>query len=66
MSRFVPAEPAVSTPRRSPLVIALALAFSIVIVLIAALDRPESGIMTVTQQPLADVRAVMSAVPKSP
>lgn len=51
---------------RSVATFLMALAFSIVIVLIAALDRPESGVMTVTQQPLADVRAVMSGAPKSP
>ncbi len=33
----------------------LALAFALVIVLIVGLDRPEAGLVTVSQQPLADV-----------
>jgi hypothetical protein len=37
----------------------LALAFSLVIVLIASLDRPQSGFVKVSQQPLVDLRASM-------
>ena len=37
----------------------LALAFSLVIALIASLDRPQSTFITVSQQPLVDVRAWM-------
>jgi hypothetical protein len=39
----------------------LALSFSLVITLIAALDRPEGGYLPVSQQPLEDVRAAMDA-----
>ncbi len=37
----------------------LALSFSLVFALIASLDRPDSGILAVTQQPLADLRDAM-------
>jgi len=37
----------------------LALAFSLVIILIASLDRPQSGFIPVSQQPLVDLRASM-------
>lgn len=39
----------------------LGLSFALVFVLIAALDRPDSGILKVTQQPLIDVRDAMDA-----
>jgi hypothetical protein len=39
----------------------LAISFAVVIGLIASLDRPDSGVMAVTQQPLIDLREVMSA-----
>jgi hypothetical protein len=39
----------------------LALSFALVFALIAALDRPDSGILRVTQQPLIDLRATMAA-----
>jgi hypothetical protein len=39
----------------------LALAFALVLALIASLDRPDSGIMKVTQQPLIDLREAMAA-----
>ena len=39
----------------------LALSFAVVLALIAALDRPDSGILRVTQQPLIDLRAAMEA-----
>lgn len=41
----------------------LALSFAVVIALIASLDRPASGFMTVSQQPLKDARAWMESVP---
>ena len=47
--------------RRSWITPILAFAFSLVIVLIASLDRPQSGFITVSQQPLADLRASMAA-----
>ena len=37
----------------------LALAFSLVIVMIADTDRPEEGLIRVTQQPIADVQKMM-------
>ena len=40
----------------------LALSFAVVFALIAALDRPDSGVMKVTQQPLIDLRDSMAAV----
>lgn len=39
----------------------LALAFGMVIVLIAGLDRPDAGLVRVSQQPLIDLLAVMDA-----
>jgi hypothetical protein len=42
----------------------LALSFSMVIALIAALDHPLSGYLTVSQQPLIDLRAAMSDGPQ--
>lgn len=39
----------------------LALSFAVVFALIAALDRPDSGILRVTQQPLIDLRGSMEA-----
>ena len=45
--------------RRSWATPILAFAFSLVIVLIVSLDRPQSGFITVSQQPLIDLRASM-------
>jgi hypothetical protein len=39
----------------------LALSFALVFALIASLDRPDSGVMQVTQQPLIDLRDSMAA-----
>ncbi len=47
--------------RRSMVRPILALAFALVFVLIASLDRPDSGVMKVTQQPLIDLRGSMAA-----
>lgn len=52
---------AIADSRRSWMTPVLALAFSIVIALIDALDSPHSGFITVSQQPLEDLRASMSA-----
>jgi hypothetical protein len=52
---------AIAESRRSWIMLMLALSFSLVITLIAALDRPEGGYLPVSQQPLKDVRALMSA-----
>jgi hypothetical protein len=38
----------------------LAVSFSMVIALIAALDYPQSGYITVSQQPLQDLKASMA------
>jgi hypothetical protein len=42
--------------RRSPAILALVLTFSAVILLIADLDRPYAGLLTVSQQALLDLR----------
>jgi hypothetical protein len=39
----------------------LALSFALVFALITSLDRPDSGVMKVTQQPLIDLRDSMAA-----
>jgi len=46
--------------RRSLAVIAVAVAFSVVIELIADLDRPQEGVLKVSQQALLDVRRSMN------
>jgi hypothetical protein len=48
-----------STTRRSPAMFAMVLAFAGVIFLIADLDRPYEGFLTVTQQPLMDLQRSM-------
>jgi hypothetical protein len=45
-----------SATRRSPAILALVLTFSAVILLIADLDRPYEGLLTVSQQALLDLR----------
>ncbi len=40
------------------------LSFALVFALIAALDRPDSGILSVTQQPLIDLYESMAAAPE--
>jgi hypothetical protein len=47
--------------RRSHVVSLLALSFSLVIALIAGLDRPQSDFIVVPQEPLIDVREAMAA-----
>jgi hypothetical protein len=39
----------------------LALSFALVLALITSLDRPDSGVLKVTQQPLIDLRDTMAA-----
>jgi hypothetical protein len=51
---------AIANSQRTWMLIVLALSFSIVIILIAALDDPERGYIAVSQQPLRNVRAGMS------
>jgi hypothetical protein len=48
-----------SVTRRSPAMFAMVLAFAGVIFLIADLDRPYEGMLTVTQQPLIDLQRSM-------
>jgi hypothetical protein len=50
-----------ATSSRSPAVVAVALAFAAVIGLVADLDRPGEGLLTVSQQALIDVRESMNA-----
>jgi hypothetical protein len=45
--------------RRTWASLLLALSFSLVIALIVSLDRPDSGFITVSQQPMVDLRASM-------
>jgi hypothetical protein len=52
---------AIAESKRSKAQPILAVAFAVVIMLIAALDHPDTGFMQVTQQPLIDVRDAMSA-----
>jgi hypothetical protein len=52
---------AIAASRRSWMMLILALSFSLVITLIAALDRTEGGYLPVSQQPLEDLRALMDA-----
>lgn len=52
---------AISGSRRSWAALILAISFSLVIALIAALDRPTSTFLPVSQQPLVDARAWMNA-----
>jgi hypothetical protein len=50
---------AIAASRRSWAMVVLALSFSIVITMIAALDDPERGYLPVSQQPLVDAQAGM-------
>ena len=53
----------VSGPRRSPAILALALTFCIAIDLIADLDRPLQGLLTVSQQAMVDLQEKMATSP---
>ena len=52
---------AIAESKRSRVQPILALSFALVIALIAALDRPDSGVMKIDQRPLLDVRDAMAA-----
>ncbi|HJW44853.1 MAG TPA: hypothetical protein VJ484_00015, partial [Lysobacter sp.] len=52
---------AIAESKRSMIQPILIASFALVITLIAALDRPDSGVLKVTQQPLIDLRNTMSA-----
>jgi hypothetical protein len=51
---------AIAKSQRTWMLVVLALSFSVVIVLIAALDDPERGYLEVPQRPLTDLQAEMS------
>jgi hypothetical protein len=52
-----------STTRRSPAMLVLVLAFSVVLALIADLDRGQEGLLQVSQQALIDVQRAMQSSP---
>jgi hypothetical protein len=52
---------AIAGSRRSWVMLILGLSFALVITLIVALDRPQSGYVPVSQQPLEDVRSAIDA-----
>lgn len=52
-----------SRSRRSPAIAVLVLAFAATITLVADLDRPQEGMMTVSQQAMTDLRKTMNAAP---
>ncbi|MCL1635601.1 hypothetical protein M2650_13315 [Luteimonas sp. SX5] len=51
---------AIAESKRSMIQPVLVISFAMVITLIATLDRPDSGVLKVTQQPLVDLRNTMS------
>ncbi len=52
-----------SKSRRSFAIVVLVLAFSVIITLIADLDRPQDGLLTVSQQAMTDLRSMMKGPP---
>ena len=46
---------------RSPVMLAVAIAFSAVIMVIADLDRPREGFINVSQQPMVELHEVLTA-----
>jgi hypothetical protein len=50
-----------SATRRSPVMIALILAFSLVLLLIADLDRGQEGLLRISQRSLLDLQKSMPA-----
>lgn len=57
---------AISGSRRSWAALILAISFSLVIVLIAALDRPQTSLLPVSQQPLENVKMWIAAGAQTP
>lgn len=55
-----------SPTRRSPAMLGLVLAFSGVLFLIADLDRPQEGFLTVSQEAMADLQRMMNAAKPQP
>jgi MFS family permease len=56
---------AIAGSRRSWMMLIMGLSFTLVITLIVALDRPWSGYVPVSQQPLDDLRSTMAAQPST-
>jgi hypothetical protein len=54
----------VTSARRSPVILSLVLTFSAVMLLIADLDRPYEGLLTVSQQPMVDLRDSLARPPR--
>lgn len=54
------------TGRRSPIVLVMVLAFATVMLLIADLDRPQRGLLRVSQQPMIDALRAMPAPVSTP
>lgn len=50
----------VAGTRRSPVMLAVALAFSAVVLVIVDMDRPKEGFIDVSQQPMIDLRAELA------
>ena len=46
--------------RRSPMVVPLALAFAIVMWMVVDLDRPQEGLLRVSQKPMIELRNMMN------
>lgn len=57
---------AIAGSRPSWVTLVLALSFALVIALIVSLDRPQSGFITVSQQPLIDLQASMTRPASAP
>jgi hypothetical protein len=57
---------AIAGSKRTFVSLILALSFSLVMTLIVELDRPQSGLITVTQQPLEDLRVWMDGGLETP
>jgi hypothetical protein len=55
-----------NSSRKSWLTPVMVLSFSLMILLIASLDRPQGGFITVSQQPLIELKNWMNEAPKSP
>lgn len=53
----------VSNSRRSLAIVVLVLTFSAIMTLVADLDRPQEGLLTVNQQAMTDLRKMMDDVP---
>jgi hypothetical protein len=46
--------------RRSPTIVVLVITFSVIMLLVADLDRPQEGFLRVSQQPMIDLRNTMN------